>query len=330
MTALAGIASKHLISGPGMDQSRIDLARRRIALSHLIGKTVKLRRVSGAFVGLCPFHREKTPSFYVYDTSAKFKCYGCGERGDAIDFVMLTQGLSFGEAVGALAGTELIITSSTAKYLNTPARGDDDTRRIAHAHSIWLKRQPIIGTLAERYLATTRAIPGPYPDLLGYARHAYCSVLGEETEALIAPIQNSAGHVTAVQQIFLCRETDDAWRDDKGKRVKRTLGAMQDGCVRLGLPDTTLGLAGSCEDALAASSLYSLPVWATCGEQRMARVWVPEEIEQVVIFADADDAGLRAATEAKATHQRAGRRVTIMMPGATKDFAETVEKRAAV
>lgn len=315
-----------------MDQSRIDLARRRIALSQLIGKTVKLRRVSGALVGLCPFHREKTPSFYVYDTSAKFKCYGCGERGDALDWLMLTKGISFVQAVDELAGGAVVseweIRLGKGEYHDRIIKPHDDSRRIAHAHGLWLKRQPIAGTLAERYLATTRAIPGPYPEILGYARHAYCSVLVEETEALIAPIQNSAGHVTAVQQIFLCRETDDAWRDDKGKRVKRTLGSMSDGSVRLGLPDTTLGLAGSVEDALAASSLYSLPVWATCGEQRMARVWVPEEIEQVVIFADADDAGLKAATEAKAAHQRAGRRVTIMMPGTVKDWTAETEKRA--
>ncbi len=312
-----------------MDQSRINDARRRIPLSQLVGKTVKLKRVSGAFVGLCPFHREKTPSFYVYDTTAKFKCYGCGQWGDAPDFLMLTKGLTFVQAVDELAGEAAPAPAIERAVADTGLRQEDNSRRIAHAHGIWLKRQPIAGTVAERYLAQTRAIPGPYPDILGYTRSAYCSVLGEETEALIAPLQDRHGHVTAVQQIFLSRETDDAWRDEKNKRVKRTLGAMLDASVRLGLPDTTLGLAGSVEDALAASSLYSLPVWATCGEQRMGRVWVPEEIEHVVIFADADDAGAKAAMDAKAAQQRAGRRVTIMMPGATKDFAETVEKRAS-
>lgn len=311
-----------------MDKARIDFARRRIALSQLIGKTVKLKRVSGGFVGLCPFHHEKTPSFYVYDTSQRFKCYGCGQWGDALDWLMLTKGISFGQAVDELAGDTAPSPAIDRALADTAIRAEDDSRRVAHAHQIWLKREPITGTVAERYLTTTRAIPGPYPDILGYARHAYCSVLGEETEALIAPLQDRHGHCTAVQQIFLCRETDDAWRDDKGKRVKRTLGSMSDGCVRLGLPDTVLGLAGSVEDALAASSLYSLPVWATCGEQRMARVWVPPEIEHIVIFADADEAGRKAAEEAKAAHQRNGRAVAVMAPVSGKDWTQVTERRA--
>ena len=189
-----------------------------------------------------------------------------------------------------------------------------------------MTREPISGTVAERYLRDTRGIKGAISPALGYVQSAYCSVLGEETEALIAPLQDQNGHVTAVQQIFLSRETDDAWRDDRGRRVKRTLGSMRDGAVRLSMPDTVLGLAGSVEDALAASWLYSLPVWATCGEQRMARVWVPPEIEQIVVFADADDPGLKAAQDVKDAH-RGKRRVTIMVPGEVKDWTAEVERR---
>jgi hypothetical protein len=262
---------------------------------------------------------------------AKFKCYGCGEHGDALDWLMLTKGLTFVQAVDELVGDATPAPALERAVADTALRQEDNSRRIAHAHNIWLKREPIAGTVAERYLGVTRAIHGPYPDILGYARHAYCSVLAEETEALIAPLQDCHGHVTAVQQIFLSRETDDAWRDDKGKRVKRTLGAMLDGCVRLGLPDTTLGLAGSVEDALAASSLYSLPVWATCGEQRMARVWVPEEITTLMVFADADAVGHDAAYAALEAH-RGRRQVHLVFPAAVeavKDFAALTEKRAS-
>ena len=282
-------------------------------------------------MGCCPFHAEKTPSFHVSDTRGTFKCFGCGQQGDIFDWLMLSKGLSFQEALEELSG------SAPARFVSDPIErhhivrnvaSDDDTRRIRHAHELWLKAQSIKDTVAERYLRATRGIMGNVPDILKYAPSAYCSVLQEETEALIAPLQDGNGHVTAVQQIFLCRETDDAWRDLAGKRVKRTLGAMRAASVRMGTPDTTLGLAGSVEDALAASALYSLPVWASCGEQRMARVWVPEEVEEIIVFADTDEPGRKAAQEVRRAHQ-GRRRVSIMYPDGIKDWAGETEKRLA-
>lgn len=313
-----------------MNSTQIEYARATTLLSRLIGQKVKLKRVSGGFMGCCPLHHEKTPSFHVSDQRGTYKCFGCGAQGDHFDWLMVSRGLSFSEAVQELSGGYVERTHPELPEkirLIRSTEHEDDTRRIRHAHDLWLKREPIAGTVAERYLVNTRGIKGPVSPILGYAPNAYCSVLGEETDALIAPLQDNNGHVTAVQQIFLSRETDDAWRDDRGRRVKRTLGAMRDGAVRLGMPDKVLGLAGSVEDALAASWLYSLPVWATCGEHRMSRVWVSPEIEQIVVFADADDPGMKAAQDVKEAH-RGKRRVTIMMPNeGIKDFTALVEAR---
>lgn len=67
----------------------------------LVGRSVRLQRSGKEHKACCPFHAEKTPSFYVYDD--QFHCFGCGEHGDAITFVMKSQGLSFMEAVERLA-----------------------------------------------------------------------------------------------------------------------------------------------------------------------------------------------------------------------------------
>jgi DNA primase len=78
--------------------------RARLSLSDIVGRKVALKRRSGAeFAGLCPFHNEKTPSFTVNDRKGFFHCFGCGEHGDAVGFVMKTEGLSFPEAVEKLA-----------------------------------------------------------------------------------------------------------------------------------------------------------------------------------------------------------------------------------
>src|SRR5665213_3585762 len=79
----------------------LDELRARTPLSAVIGRRVKLARSGRQWKGCCPFHEEKSPSFYVYDDG--FHCFGCGAHGDAISFVMQTQGASFMEAVEQLA-----------------------------------------------------------------------------------------------------------------------------------------------------------------------------------------------------------------------------------
>ncbi len=78
--------------------------RDRLTLSDIIGRRVKLARAGREFKGCCPFHKEKTPSFYVNDDKQFYHCFGCGAHGDAIGFVMQHDNLSFIEAVEALAG----------------------------------------------------------------------------------------------------------------------------------------------------------------------------------------------------------------------------------
>src|SRR5271169_2332085 len=82
----------------------LDELRNRIALSGLVGRRVKLTRRAREYAGLCPFHHEKTPSFYVVDDKNFFHCFGCGAHGDAIGFVMRVDNLDFLEAVEKLAG----------------------------------------------------------------------------------------------------------------------------------------------------------------------------------------------------------------------------------
>lgn len=82
----------------------LDELRRRITLSSLIARRVKLQRRGQEHTGLCPFHKEKTPSFTVSDAKGFYHCFGCGAHGDAIGFVIESEGLSFPEAVAKLAG----------------------------------------------------------------------------------------------------------------------------------------------------------------------------------------------------------------------------------
>lgn len=83
-----------------------DLAtvRERSRIEEVVGSYVTLRRDgSDSLGGLCPFHDERTPSFHVVPSRGFFKCFGCGEGGDVINFVQKINNLSFTEAVEYLA-----------------------------------------------------------------------------------------------------------------------------------------------------------------------------------------------------------------------------------
>lgn len=69
----------------------------------VVSETVRLKRAGKYYTGLCPFHHEKTPSFTVTPDKQIYKCFGCGEAGNVISFVMKTKNVSFGDAVQILA-----------------------------------------------------------------------------------------------------------------------------------------------------------------------------------------------------------------------------------
>ena len=77
---------------------------RRTDLVQLVGRRVKLVRKGRVMWGCCPFHKEKSPCFKVENERRNYKCFGCGEGGDAFKWLMETEGLTFPEAVERLAG----------------------------------------------------------------------------------------------------------------------------------------------------------------------------------------------------------------------------------
>lgn len=81
--------------------SFLDELRARTPLAAVVGRRVKLARSGRQMKGCCPFHNEKTPSFYVYEDG--YHCFGCGAHGDAISFVIQSEGAGFMEAVERLA-----------------------------------------------------------------------------------------------------------------------------------------------------------------------------------------------------------------------------------
>src|SRR5205814_504899 len=102
-----GLVRDLSVSGPTSNagSDRGDFKARVLSavnIVELIGQTVSLKRRGKDYVGLCPFHQEKTPSFHVNPTKQYFICFGCKASGNAIDFVMKRDRMEFIDALRQL------------------------------------------------------------------------------------------------------------------------------------------------------------------------------------------------------------------------------------
>jgi DNA primase len=82
----------------------VEQIKERVSILDLVGQRVKLTKSGRNFKGLCPFHAEKTPSFYVFPEREGWHCFGCGLGGDVFSFVMRSENVEFAEALRILAG----------------------------------------------------------------------------------------------------------------------------------------------------------------------------------------------------------------------------------
>lgn len=86
-----------------IDEEIVEQIKDNIDIVDLISDYVELKKTGANFVGLCPFHNEKTPSFTVSDVKNIFHCFGCGQGGDGVAFVMKKENMSYPEALRFLA-----------------------------------------------------------------------------------------------------------------------------------------------------------------------------------------------------------------------------------
>ncbi len=94
----------------------VEQLKSSVDIVDVVGQYVRLRKAGTRYVGLCPFHTEKTPSFGVHSVHQFYKCFGCGAGGDVIKFVMEIEGLTFYEALKSLAERYGIPMPKRAEY----------------------------------------------------------------------------------------------------------------------------------------------------------------------------------------------------------------------
>ena len=86
-----------------ISQESIERVKREASIVEVVSETVKLRRSGVNYSGLCPFHSERSPSFFVREQSNSYHCFGCGASGNVISFTMATKAMSFPDSIEFLA-----------------------------------------------------------------------------------------------------------------------------------------------------------------------------------------------------------------------------------
>ena len=134
----------------------IEELTRRVDIVDLVGSYVQLKRKGRLYSGLCPFHSEKTPSFYVYPDTQSFYCFGCGAGGSAVSFMQKIDNISYTEAVkllgeragmpapteddktGRLRGRILSMNKEAARFFHACLNSTVEEARQARAY--WRRR----------------------------------------------------------------------------------------------------------------------------------------------------------------------------------------------
>jgi len=143
--------------------------RDRIDLVELVSDYVRLERAGRNFKGLCPFHTEKTPSFHVSPALNRFHCFGCGASGDAFEFLMRIEGLSFREAMRRLAERAGIELREETLPQESPDERDR-LRRLVYAANFFYRQCLRRAPHAQHYLAQRGLTPETIEAFeLGYA-----------------------------------------------------------------------------------------------------------------------------------------------------------------
>ncbi|MGB6940406.1 MAG: DNA primase, partial [Xanthobacteraceae bacterium] len=106
----------------------LDELRARLPVSEVVGRRVKLRKAGREWKGLSPFNQEKTPSFFVNDQKAMWFDFSSGKNGNIFDFLMLTEGMSFPEAVERLAGQAGV----PLPVMTREAQAQEERRKTLH------------------------------------------------------------------------------------------------------------------------------------------------------------------------------------------------------
>lgn len=256
----------------------------KVTLYEVVAATVQLKKAGREFLGLCPFHGERTPSFYVNAGKGVYICYGCGAKGDVITFYRDIHRLDDKAAIEELAAKAGLLPDeeaakikprqSFAAAIGASYSNEEEQRRraasIDWSRDIWRKSKPAAGSLVERYLLRRGieaekigGIPPSlrfHPDLPGDNEPG-----APHFPAMVAAVQNEEGRITGIHRTFLDRSGEA--KAPLGKQAKKMLGICWGGATRLCHVGEELAIGEGIETSLSVLQALrangnEMAVWA--------------------------------------------------------------------
>ena len=131
-------------------QEIIDTILDRTDIVQVIAQHVQLKKSGVRYVGCCPFHQEKTPSFYVFPHTGTFKCFGCGEGGDAIHFIEKAENKTFVEAVRTLAQKANV-------QIEEQEESVEEKQKRMHREALWITNKQVADFYRKQFLDSKEA-----------------------------------------------------------------------------------------------------------------------------------------------------------------------------
>lgn len=327
-----------------------DLVRERIDIVDLVGREVSLKRTGKNYKGLCPFHQDRNPSFYVTPETGRYKCWSCGEAGDVFTWVMKRQNVDFPEALRILAKEAGVALQSRSSVPPSVRQAQEAAMDEALR---FFREQFARSTLAQEYCAG-RALDAATLDAweIGYAP--------DVGEALAVHLKRKNFNLAECKSLFLVDQDSGGGyfdkfrgrlilpiRDERGQlvafggrilgqghpkyinsgdtplyRKSRVLYGMNRARERLSAERRAVLVEGyldviACHRAGVTGAVASLGTSLAEDHAKLLKRWCDE----VVILYDSDEAGQKAAHRALKILESEGLkvRVALMPPGEDPD-----------
>ena len=278
----------------------------------------------------CPVHNDRTPSLSIrdgVDGEPVFNCFAhCDwrdikdalrargllpERGDVHRRAAARQRRRFGEGV-ARPGVVAVVDV-------------DQQQRVEFARRKWHEAIPLTDSPAEVYLRQRGLEAGPdgWPPSLRYHPGVKHGPTGRHLPAMLGAVSVWPGReVVGLHRTFL---RADGRNKAPVSNNKMMLGRCGGGAVRLAPAGPELVLSEGIETGLSVQQATGLPVWATLSTSGLRSVILPPEVETVVVAADGDAPGEKAAQEAARRFIAEGRKVKIARPPQGMDFNDLLQ-----
>jgi putative DNA primase/helicase len=287
--------------------------------AEMIAKALGGRKAGNNWMARCPAHDDREPSLSIRaadDGKVLVRCHaGCAQ--ERVISALRSHGLWPENGSHAPGRSAPGVTA-------TSQPGRDDSKRTETALGIWKATTPADGGPVETYLAW-RGLHLPLPPTIRFhsgPKHPS----GEIWPAMVALVTRGVDDVPlAIHRTFLARDGAGKAPVDPQKMM---LGPCRGGAVRLAPAGDVLMVGEGIETCLAAMQASGRPAWAALSTSGLRALDLPNDVRDVIVLADGDDAGGAAARAAALRWKSEGRRVRIAHPPKGMDFNDVLLGRA--